>query len=87
MSEKFTYIPKGVCSRQMDFELDGEIIKSVRIVGGCAGNLLGISRILVGMNVNQVIEAFSGVHCGAKPTSCPDQIAQALTKHFQSVSE
>lgn len=87
MSNKFTYIPQGVCSRQMDFELDGEIIKSVHITGGCAGNLLGISRILVGKNVKEVIDAFSGVRCGAKPTSCPDQIATALTKHFQSISE
>jgi len=87
MVEKFTYIPKGVCSRQFDFEVEGDIIKNVRIIGGCPGNLLGISRILVGMNVKQVIDAFSGVRCGGKMTSCPDQIARGLANHFQSVSE
>lgn len=83
MTDKFTYMPEGVCSRQMDFELEGDIITNVRIVGGCAGNLLGISKMLVGKNVNEVIGTFSGVRCGAKPTSCPDQIATALSKHFQ----
>lgn len=81
--EKFTYTPQGVCSRMFEFELEGDVITNVVITGGCAGNLLGISRMMKGKKVAEVIEAFQGVPCGAKPTSCPDQIAIALTKHFQ----
>ena len=82
MSEKFTYVPKGVCSRSMTFDVEGNIIKNVQIIGGCPGNLLGISKILVGKTVEEVVEVFKGNRCGAKPTSCPDQIAQALIEHF-----
>ena len=76
--ETFTYTPRGVCSRSMTFEIEDGVIKSVKIVGGCQGNLAGISRILVGMKPEHVIERFEGVTCGMKPTSCPDQIAQGL---------
>lgn len=63
----------------MIFDIDeNRIIKNVKIIGGCLGNLLGISKILVGMSIKDVIERFDGVKCGNKPTSCPDQIAQAL---------
>lgn len=80
--ETFVYTPKGVCSRRMEFEVENNIIQSVKIEGGCNGNLNGISRILVGMDVHHVIDRFSGVTCGAKNTSCPDQIAQALKEKF-----
>lgn len=76
--EKFVYKPQGVCSREMVFEMDGNVIKNVQIVGGCPGNLLGISRIIRNMTIDEVIEDFEGVKCGPKATSCPDQIAQAL---------
>ena len=82
MSEKVTYIPKGVCSKKMDFEFEGDVITNCVITGGCPGNLLGISRIIKGKTAKEVIEAFKGVRCGAKPTSCPDQIATALAEHF-----
>lgn len=75
---KFEYIPKGVCSRQYTFEIEDNKIKSLEVVGGCAGNLAGISSLVVGMDINHVIERFEGVTCGFKPTSCPDQIANAL---------
>lgn len=80
--QTITYAPKGVCSKSMTFEVEGEIIQKVTIVGGCPGNLLGISKILVGMNVHQVIERFEGTRCGGKNTSCPDQIAQGLKENF-----
>ena len=83
MSDKFTYIPQGVCARKMAFELEGEVILDVQIDAGCPGNLLGIKKLIIGKNVNEVIEAFSGVKCGIKSTSCPEQIAIALSKHFQ----
>lgn len=74
----FVYRPKGVCSQEMRFEMDGDIIRDVMIVGGCAGNLLGISRIIKDKHISEVVEAFEGVRCGAKQTSCPDQISKAL---------
>lgn len=80
--ETFVYTPKGVCSRRMEFEVENNIIQSVKIEGGCNGNLNGISRILVGMDVHHVIDRFNGVTCGSKNTSCPDQIAQALKEKF-----
>lgn len=76
--ETFVYRPKGVCSQEMRFEMEGDVIRSVKIVGGCAGNLLGISRIITDKKISEVISAFEGVRCGIKPTSCPDQISKAL---------
>ena len=73
-----TYRPKGVCSRLMRVEVEDGIIRQVEVQGGCSGNLQGISRILVGMPVQQAIERMEGVRCGGKPTSCPDQLAKAL---------
>ena len=73
-----TYRPKGVCSRLMQVEVEDGIIRKVEVKGGCSGNLQGISRLLVGMPVQQTIERLEGVRCGLKPTSCPDQLAQAL---------
>ena len=73
-----TYTPRGVCSRKMDIEVDGEIIKSVRILGGCAGNTKGISILVEGMNINEAIRKLKGIDCGIKGTSCPDQLARAL---------
>ena len=74
----FEYAPKGVCSRKMIFDLDGDIIRSVEVIGGCNGNLKGISSLLKGQNVNEIISRLEGITCGPKSTSCPDQIAQAL---------
>lgn len=73
-----TYTPRGVCSRKMEIEIDGEIIKSVRILGGCAGNTKGISILVEGMNINEAIRKLKGIDCGGKGTSCPDQLARAL---------
>ena len=73
-----TYRPKGVCSRLMRVEVEDGIIRQVEVQGGCSGNLQGISRLLVGMPVQQAIKRMEGVRCGGKPTSCPDQLAKAL---------
>ena len=75
---KFEYDPKGVCSRHYTFDIDGNIIRSLKVEGGCEGNLRGISRIVVGMKVDDVIGAFEGVDCHGRGTSCPDQISRAL---------
>lgn len=74
----YTYATSGTCSRQIDLELDGNIIKAVSFLGGCHGNLQGISKLLIGMDKDEVISRLEGICCGSKPTSCPDQIAKAL---------
>lgn len=76
----YTYIPKGVCSSRIDLELEGNVIRSVAFTGGCSGNLQGISHLLQGMRVEDAVERLRGIHCGWKPTSCPDQLSRALTE-------
>ena len=75
---KIVYQTKGVCSRQMTVEAEDGVIKSVEVVGGCNGNLQGITRLVEGMNVQEAISRLEGIRCGSKGTSCPDQLAQAL---------
>lgn len=72
------YKPKGVCSREIQFEVEDGIVKEVKFVGGCAGNTVGISRLIEGVRVDDAILKLEGIKCGAKGTSCPDQLAQAL---------
>ncbi len=72
------YKPKGVCSSEIDFEIKDNIITSISFKGGCNGNLQGISKLVTGMNIDEVIEKLNGIKCGFKPTSCPDQLAHAL---------
>lgn len=74
----YTYRPRGVCSQLMEFELEGNTVRSLKVTGGCAGNLQGIARLVAGMDVDEAIARMEGIRCGFKPTSCPDQIAQAL---------
>ena len=76
--ETITYLPQGTCSKHMEIDLEDGIIKAVRIKGGCNGNLQGISSLLVGMSKDEAIRRLEGIHCGPRPTSCPDQLAQAL---------
>ena len=73
-----TYVPKGVCSRLMHIEAEDGVIKSVEVVGGCNGNLQGITRLVEGMEVQEAISRLEGINCGGKGTSCPDQLAKAL---------
>ena len=73
-----SYKPKGVCSRMMMIEAEDGVIRHVEVVGGCDGNLQGISRLVEGMEVAEAIKRMEGIRCGGKPTSCPDQLAQAL---------
>lgn len=78
---EYIYKPKGVCSMQMVFEIDNNIIKSLKIIGGCPGNTIGVSRLVVGKNINEVIEMLKGIPCGSRGTSCPDQVAVALEEY------
>ncbi|NBI68164.1 TIGR03905 family TSCPD domain-containing protein [Pseudoflavonifractor sp. 60] len=72
------YKPQGVCSRAFEIQVEDGIIQSVQVVGGCDGNLKGLSSLLKGMKVEEAIQRMEGIRCGGKPTSCPDQMAQAL---------
>ena len=75
---KYTYTPSGVCSRQINFEVEDGILKNVSYFGGCNGNLQGISALVDGMKVDDVIAKLKGVNCNGRGTSCPDQLARAL---------
>jgi uncharacterized protein (TIGR03905 family) len=75
---KTIYKTKGTCSQTIEIEVDDGIIKNVGFSGGCDGNLKGLSLLVEGMSVSDVIERFEGITCGRKPTSCPDQLAKAL---------
>lgn len=72
------YATTGTCARFIDFEIDGDVIKSVSFAGGCNGNLQGISSLVAGMKVDDAIAKLKGIKCGVKNTSCPDQLANAL---------
>lgn len=76
--ETIKYSPKGVCSRSMEIDVENGTILAVRVLGGCSGNLQGLSSLLKGMSVSDAIARMEGIRCGMKPTSCPDQLAQAL---------
>ncbi|MBQ8121559.1 MAG: TIGR03905 family TSCPD domain-containing protein [Ruminococcus sp.] len=72
------YVPKGVCSRQIQFKIDGDIVRDVKFTGGCNGNLQGIAKLVEGMKIDDVIQRLDGINCNGKGTSCPDQFAKAL---------
>lgn len=74
----YQYKTSGTCSRSIDFEIEDGVVKNVRFHGGCDGNLKGISSIVDGMKVEDVISRLEGIRCGFKSTSCPDQLAKAL---------
>ncbi len=75
---KYSYKPNGVCSMQIDIEIEDSIIKNVEFIGGCSGNTQGIARLVKSRSVSEVIAALENIKCGFKNTSCPDQLACAL---------
>lgn len=81
----FTYKTKGVCSRSISIELDGDILVSAKFEGGCNGNTKGISALVAGMNIDDVINKLEGINCGFRGTSCPDQLANALKQAKEEI--
>ena len=81
---KYTYKPQGVCSMEMIFDIEDNIIKHLQIIGGCPGNTVGVSRLVAGKSVDEVIKMLEGIECGTKGTSCPDQVAEALKEYKKS---
>lgn len=72
------YKTNGVCSRLIHFDIVDNKVTNVEFVGGCAGNAQGVARLIEGMDVNEAIHRMEGIRCGARKTSCPDQLARAL---------
>lgn len=75
---EYKYRPSGVCSNEFVIKMDGDIISSVKIVGGCPGNTLAVTSLVEGHNIDEVIDKLKGIPCGLRGTSCPDQLAKAL---------
>ena len=78
-----TYKTQGVCSQKIDFEIVDNKVTNVRFLGGCNGNTQGVARLVEGMDVQDAISRLSGIQCGFRGTSCPDQLAKALTKALE----
>lgn len=72
------YKTSGVCSRAIKFDVEDGLVRNVKFLGGCSGNTQGVAALVEGMPVDEVISRLEGIRCGAKPTSCPDQLACAL---------
>ena len=77
---KFTYQPRGVCSRKIDLSIEDGVVKAVSFTGGCCGNTQGVAALCVGRKPEELIPLLKGIRCGMKTTSCPDQLANALEK-------
>lgn len=81
---QYEYKTKGTCSQRILFDIEDGNVKNVQFIGGCNGNLQGISKLVEGMDAADVIERIKGIHCGMKPTSCPDQLATALEEALKA---
>lgn len=81
---RIDYKPQGVCSKSMEIEVEDGVVKKLSIAGGCHGNSQGITKLVEGMRVEDVIARLQGISCGMKKTSCPDQLACALKRASQS---
>ena len=78
---EYRYEPEGVCSYEMIFEIEGDIVKSLKIVGGCPGNTGGGAKLIENKKIDAIIKMLKGIDCGSRGTSCPDQIARALEEY------
>ena len=80
--DEFTYRTQGVCSSSIDIAIENGVIRQERYHGGCSGNTQGVAALVAGMTVQEAIDRLSGIRCGFKPTSCPDQLARALRAYL-----
>lgn len=74
----YSYKPKGVCSKMITFDMEDGVVKNVKFTGGCSGNTQGLASLAEGMTAEEIIKRLSGIRCGFKGTSCPDQLAKAV---------
>ena len=84
MKQTINYKTSGVCSRQINLVVEDGVITEAAFVGGCHGNTQGVAALVVGMTAEEAIRRLRGIKCGFKPTSCPDQLAQALEQNLQN---
>lgn len=84
--DKITYRTQGTCSQIINVDIENNIIKDIQFLGGCNGNLKGISALCVGLDINDVISKLKGITCGNKNTSCPDQLANCLIAYIEEVT-
>ena len=82
--EQFTYKTKGVCSSAIEICIEGDVVQSVTYHGGCSGNTQGVAALVAGMTIEDAIKRLSGIRCGFKNTSCPDQLSLALSEYLAS---
>ena len=75
---QYKFRTKGVCSMEITFDIENDIVHNVRFLGGCSGNTQGVARLCEGRNAKEVAELLAGINCGSKGTSCPDQLAKAI---------
>ena len=80
---RHSFTPRGVCSREIQFDLEGNVVKNIKFIGGCPGNLKAIASLADGMTVEDITAKLSGNTCGFRDTSCPDQFAQAVQLAYQ----
>ena len=80
---QYEYKTQGTCAGKIVFEINGDTVENIRFIGGCSGNTQGVAKLANGRKVDEVISLLSGIRCGSKPTSCPDQLANALMQAKQ----
>ena len=82
--EKITYKTSGVCSKSIELEIENDVVISAKYNGGCSGNTQGVAALVAGMHIDEAIKRLSGIRCGFKNTSCPDQLANALKEYKEA---
>ncbi len=80
---KFEYFPKGVCAKKIILDINKDILENVEIIGGCEGYSKGVSALVKGKNIHEIIKVLEGIPCGLNKTSCPDQLAKALIEYLK----
>ena len=83
MRDNVVYTTFGTCSKQINLQIEDDVIMDIQFIGGCQGNLMGISQLVIGQNIHDVIKKLKGIKCGPKPTSCPDQLAICLEQYIE----
>lgn len=83
----YTYVTSMVCSREISFHIEGDVITNVRFAGGCNGNLKAVSKLVDGMTVEQIEEKLKGNLCGKRPTSCADQLCIAVREAYDALNK
>ena len=83
MRDNVVYTTFGTCSKQINLQIEDDVIMDIQFIGGCQGNLMGISQLVIGQNIHDVIKKLKGIKCGPKPTSCPDQLAICLEHYIE----